>query len=725
MDGTSIILLNYNTKELTRMCIESIRAHTQDVPHEIIVVDNGSKDGSVAWLKQQKDVRCIFNKKNAGFPKGCNQGLAIAQGSELLLLNSDTVVTPRWLSNLRTALYSRPEVGAVSCMTNNCSNYQSFHVDYTDGDGLQAFAEAYNRSDAAKWERRLRLVGYCFLFKREVYEAIGGLDERFTPGNFEDDDYSLRIWQAGYELLLCRDTFIHHFGGGSFVRDASPEVQKAKYHAFRVLCTRNKAKFLAKWHVPDDFQALGLEEVFPGRQEPRVVRCYDLEAIFDREQARREERAKRKAETAKQMRTPVHDLPVLYFSSDRTVVGREDLEMVGFADHDAGPVAFETGVDGLRLDFRAGVRLRVPEGAFHVRIGDAETGLWFFDGDVSGKVLVSMEKYAIRWQVEVEQGGALVFSHTFDPQGLDVFFDLSETPLGTSLMFLPYIEEYQRETGCHAVCRVKEQLKPLVERSCQGLALADAMGADAYAVYYVEAFQSEPFFCPDDCRKLAWQDICRSLLGVHRDPPMLSCAPEQTPALGEPPAPVADGPGTGQYICIAVQASGVEKCWLHPLGWDMVVAALRAKGYRVLCIDQDRIMVQHGYSVSLPTGAEDFTGARPLQERIDLLAGAACFIGGPSGLSWLARAAGCPVVLISGLTLPQSEFLTPYRVVNPAVCHGCYNDMRVDWHKTFCPYHHGTRRELECMKRITPRQVLLATERALADGRAAQREANH
>ncbi|MDY3298750.1 autotransporter strand-loop-strand O-heptosyltransferase [Selenomonas sp.] len=417
---------------------------------------------------------------------------------------------------------------------------------------------------------------------------------------------------------------------------------------------------------------------------------------------------------------PVHDLPVLYFSSGRTEVGASDLEMVAFCDRDAGPVAFETGIEGLRLDFRGGVRLRVPAGAFHVRIGDAETGLWYFDGDVSETVLVSMEKYVIVWQVEVEKDGALVFSHTYDPQGLDVFFDLSATPLGTSLAYLPFLEQYQRETGCHAICRVKEQMKPIVRRYAPTLALADAMPADAYAVHYVELFQSEPFFSPDDCRRLAWQEACASVLHVHQLPPMISCPPSCVPDLGARPADVAaDGPLAGRYVCIAVQASGVQKDWLAPGGWDTVVAALKADGCRVLCIDRERVMESNGYRVAMPAGAEDFTGARPLQERIDLLAGAACFLGGPSGLAWVAHAAGCPVVMISGFTLPQAEFHTLYRVWNPAVCHGCYCDPRVDWHKAICPYHGGTERELECSKRITPRQVLLSAYRAI-DDRTAQ-----
>ena len=113
MKRTSIVIINYNTLEYTRLCIESIRQLTPAGSYELIVVDNASRDGSLEWLRQQQDVRLIENQVNNGFPAGCNQGMAVAEaGNDLLLLNSDTVVTPRWLENMQQALYSK--AGAVS-----------------------------------------------------------------------------------------------------------------------------------------------------------------------------------------------------------------------------------------------------------------------------------------------------------------------------------------------------------------------------------------------------------------------------------------------------------------------------------------------------------------------------------------------------------------------------------------------------------------------------------
>ena len=101
-------------------------------------------------------------------------------------------------------------------------------------------------------------------------------------------------------------------------------------------------------------------------------------------------------------------------------------------------------------------------------------------------------------------------------------------------------------------------------------------------------------------------------------------------------------------------------------------------------------------------------------DRINLIAYADFFIGLGSGLSWLANACNIPVILISGFSLPLGEFDTSYRVTNLLVCHGCYNDIRVDW-KDYCPYHLGTEREYECSKSISPGMVIEAIERLLSD----------
>lgn len=237
---TSIIILAYNKLEYSQKCIESIRKYTKFGTYEIIVIDNNSTDGTVDWLRRQKDLRVIYNKENMGFPKGCNQGIEISKGNNILLLNNDTIVTHNWLINLLSCLYSSESIGAVGPVTNNCSNQQTIEVSYQTEQEMHNFARKYNQPDCGKWEQRLKLVGYCLLIRREVIDKVGLLDERFSPGNFEDDDLSFRIIQAGYNLLLCKDTFIHHFGSVSFKEQPS---------LYKELLERNKKIFIEKWGI--------------------------------------------------------------------------------------------------------------------------------------------------------------------------------------------------------------------------------------------------------------------------------------------------------------------------------------------------------------------------------------------------------------------------------------------------------------------------------------------
>lgn len=257
---TSIIILSYNTIDYLQMCIESIRGFTEEGSYELIVVDNASTDGSSQWIAQQPDIRAIFNTENKGFPGGCNQGLAIAKGDDLLLLNSDVIVTPRWLEQLKKALYSSKDVGAVSCVTNKCSNGQQIEMPYKEFDInlMLDFAEKHNHSNPQLWTMHFTLVGFCYLFKREIYDAIGGLDEAFSPGNYEDDDYSFRINLLGYQTLLCRDTFIHHFGSGSFIKKRTPEEELEHAKSVDLLMARNRKIFCDKWHMRNDYKAIPL-----------------------------------------------------------------------------------------------------------------------------------------------------------------------------------------------------------------------------------------------------------------------------------------------------------------------------------------------------------------------------------------------------------------------------------------------------------------------------------
>lgn len=237
---TSIVILSYNTMNYLQNCIASIRAHTKQGSYELIVVDNASHDGSVEWLRQQTDVLLLCNDENQGFSRGCNQGAAATQGEYILFLNSDTIVTPHWLENLEIAIGSSPCVGAVGPMADACPAAQRVEVAFSGYEDLLIFALRYNQSNVEQWEKHTVLTGFCFLIKRAVWQQVGGFDERFSPAYFEDDDLSLRILLAGYDLLVCKDTFIHH---AEKVSMQNEERSKLLY--------QNQLVFQQKWHITD------------------------------------------------------------------------------------------------------------------------------------------------------------------------------------------------------------------------------------------------------------------------------------------------------------------------------------------------------------------------------------------------------------------------------------------------------------------------------------------
>lgn len=214
-DGTSIIIPTYNNFDFLKKCVQSIEQFTPE-PHELIIVDNASTDGTREYLKQMAGrVKFVINSENLGFAGAINQGLAIAGGSTLLLLNNDTIVTKNWLSNLLTCVYSSEKVGLVGPVTNYISGEQLIKTSYEDISQMHQFASQYNVSDASRWVVTGNITGFCLLLRREVFTHLGYMDEGFEIGNCEDDDYALRTQLAGYELVIAKDTFIHHEGSVS------------------------------------------------------------------------------------------------------------------------------------------------------------------------------------------------------------------------------------------------------------------------------------------------------------------------------------------------------------------------------------------------------------------------------------------------------------------------------------------------------------------------------
>jgi GT2 family glycosyltransferase len=235
----SVVVVTYDNLAFTRLCVESVLECSPGTA-ELVVVDNGSTDGSLDYLQElarrRSHVRTIANASNRGFAAATNQGLAAARGDVLVVLNNDTIVTPCWLERLSRHVEDE-RVGLVGPLTNKAGNEAEIETAYETWDELVEFA--------ATVEGALRDVPvvtmFCAALRRTTFERLGPLDERYGVGLFEDDDYSRAARAAGFRVVLAEDVFVHHFGEASF---GALFEHGERGELFR----RNRALYESKWH---------------------------------------------------------------------------------------------------------------------------------------------------------------------------------------------------------------------------------------------------------------------------------------------------------------------------------------------------------------------------------------------------------------------------------------------------------------------------------------------
>ncbi len=218
-DSASVVVVTHDGLPFTRLCLASVLANTADRDFELILVDNGSRDGTAAYLAKlaERDarVRVLLNGRNAGFAAACNHGLAVAGGEHLVLLNNDTMVPPGWLDGLLRHLENQG-VGLVGPVTNRIGNEAEIQADYRTWGEFLELARGRAEAHRGEWLEVRTPAMFCLAMRRGTHLRIGPLDERYEVGLLEDDDYADRARQAGYQLRCVEDVVVHHFGEASF-----------------------------------------------------------------------------------------------------------------------------------------------------------------------------------------------------------------------------------------------------------------------------------------------------------------------------------------------------------------------------------------------------------------------------------------------------------------------------------------------------------------------------
>lgn len=223
----SVIIPNWNGKRFLAGCLDSLALQTYQ-PMEVIVVDNGSKDGSVEFLKENyPHVKLITFEHNTGFSPAVNRGIVESRGEFAALLNNDTVVEPTWLAELVNAMHEHPEIGSAGC---KMLSYDDHTILDGAGDGYRRGGLpgriGHREKDTGRFDRPRYLLGACggaAIYRRAMLDDIGLFDEDYFA-YLEDVDLGLRAQSAGYKCFYVPSAIVYHLGCGTTGSGYSPLV---------------------------------------------------------------------------------------------------------------------------------------------------------------------------------------------------------------------------------------------------------------------------------------------------------------------------------------------------------------------------------------------------------------------------------------------------------------------------------------------------------------------
>ncbi|UCB51985.1 MAG: glycosyltransferase family 2 protein [Candidatus Zixiibacteriota bacterium] len=241
----SVIIVNYKTKDLLDRCLQSLLRSTQAAEFEIIVIDNNSRDGSIHMLeKEYPQVTLIKNQENLGFAKACNQGIRIAEGKYVFILNPDTLIEDNTLANIIDFMESNPKVGIGGCHIYSRrgkpqSCFYKFPTLLSYFSRMLSLFRILPRSRLTQeffWEypddniaRPVdRVLGAAMVLRKEAVEQIGLFDERYFM-YAEELDLCYRARQGGWEVYPIPDTEVIHYHQQSSLQN----VRKTTFHTFK------------------------------------------------------------------------------------------------------------------------------------------------------------------------------------------------------------------------------------------------------------------------------------------------------------------------------------------------------------------------------------------------------------------------------------------------------------------------------------------------------------
>lgn len=205
----SIVVCTFDYPSIVELCLDQIRKYA-DVPYELIVVDNGSDSEQLKYLQSQKDIKLISNSENAGIASSYNQGAEIASGKYILFMTCYSLLTENSLKSMLACLKNEDNCAMVGPVSNNVSGHQNIQLPHQEINKLTDFIVQNREHNSGVRRRVFRLLSHCMMAKKKVLEEIGGFDERFGLGTYEDDDLCLRLINHSYALFISLDAFVYY-----------------------------------------------------------------------------------------------------------------------------------------------------------------------------------------------------------------------------------------------------------------------------------------------------------------------------------------------------------------------------------------------------------------------------------------------------------------------------------------------------------------------------------
>jgi autotransporter strand-loop-strand O-heptosyltransferase len=327
---------------------------------------------------------------------------------------------------------------------------------------------------------------------------------------------------------------------------------------------------------------------------------------------------------------------------------------------------------------------------FKVEVLDNNDHLIYSTELKSGTYSKLNRKYYTKWKTKIFQNETLISEDTFSITNGRVLIAFESKSLGDTLAWIPYCEEFAKKHNCKVIVstfmnEMFEGQYPDIEFVIPGSIVSDINALYRLGWFYDK--DKEPVL-PNT---IPLQKTATNILGLEFN--------EIRPKLSFIPGP---RPIEEKYVTIGISTTAGCKEWSNPNGWQTVINYLNNLGYKVAIIQKE--------SFSGIDNVLDWTGNKPLKERMNQIHHSEFYIGLGSGLSWLAWAVNKHVVMISNFSENGHEFTdNTTRITNLSVCNGCWNNPmfkfdKGDWY--WCPEHKNTEKQFECHKTITPEVVI-------------------